>query len=126
MLKSVVFIAVIAIAWTIPFHEPTNGHFTYYTIAGTGACGDEVDASEEYFAAVSHEWFTTLNPNTDPICGLCLKISYNHKTRTIPIADKCAHCTKHHMELSRPAFRALVDDKNIRATDGAIFTFVNC
>uniref|UniRef100_A0A7E4V621 Barwin domain-containing protein n=1 Tax=Panagrellus redivivus TaxID=6233 RepID=A0A7E4V621_PANRE len=125
-MKPFIFIAVIAVAWAIPLYEPFTGHFTYFTISGTSACGQGIDASQEELVAVGKDWFTSLNPNTDPICDLCLKIHYKHKIITIPVVEKCAHCSKHHMELSLPAFRKLVDHEDVRTTDGANFTFVNC
>jgi hypothetical protein len=57
--------------------------FTYYdTQGGYGACGKPLDAKNQMLAAVSEAYFDKKkfpNPNLDPICKKCVKVSYKGK-----------------------------------------------
>uniref|UniRef100_A0A914EFS5 LysM domain-containing protein n=1 Tax=Acrobeloides nanus TaxID=290746 RepID=A0A914EFS5_9BILA len=108
-----------------PLSQPFSGHFTYYTDSGYGACGTQVDASSQMLVAVAYGYFTSPNPNNDPLCGQCLKVTYNGKSITVPIKDKCPSCANDHMDLSLPAFRQLADP-SIGNVYGATFQFVSC
>ncbi|KAE9547469.1 hypothetical protein FO519_009319 [Halicephalobus sp. NKZ332] len=116
---------LIAFCGAVTLNQPFGGHFTYYNDKGTGACGGYLDASSEMLVAVSYEWFTSPNPNNDPLCNYCLKVDYKWKSIKVPIKDKCPSCAKDHMDLSLPAFTAL-EDPNVGNAYGATFTFVEC
>ncbi|MER8185995.1 cysteine/serine endopeptidase inhibitor [Kitasatospora sp. NPDC094015] len=89
----------------IPVNKPMNGKATYYTDAGYGACGTRINASTQLLVAVSHTWWTTANPNNDPLCrGISVKVTYQGKTLTVPVKDKCPSCDSTHIDLSQPAF----------------------
>ncbi|MFC9324045.1 cysteine/serine endopeptidase inhibitor [Kitasatospora sp. NPDC057015] len=89
----------------IPINKPMTGKATYYTDAGYGACGTQINASTQLLVAVSHTWWTTANPNNDPLCkGIAVKVTYQGRTITVPVKDKCPSCDSTHIDLSQPAF----------------------
>ncbi|GAA4815485.1 cysteine/serine endopeptidase inhibitor [Streptomyces ziwulingensis] len=88
--------------------QEISGQMTYYNDSGAGACGTQVDAASEELVAVSHEWWTSANPNEDPLCdGVSVKVSYEGKTITVPVKDMCPSCDSGHLDLSQPAFEQL-------------------
>jgi expansin (peptidoglycan-binding protein) len=94
----------------IPFGQPINGNSTYYNDAGYGACGTPIDASSQLLVAVSTAYWTTANPNNDPLCqGVSVQVTYNGTTITVPVEDKCPTCDSGHIDLSQPAFEELAD-----------------
>jgi expansin (peptidoglycan-binding protein) len=108
--------AVVPLAMTgtayaaIPIGQNHNGNATFYTANGTGACGDPVNASTQMLAAVPKAYWTTANPNNDPICtGISVQVTYKGKTVTVPVRDRCPSCDPSHIDLSKPAFAVLAD-----------------
>ncbi|MFE7589438.1 cysteine/serine endopeptidase inhibitor [Kitasatospora sp. NPDC057512] len=99
----------------IPINKPMTGKATYYTDAGYGACGTQINASTQMLVAVSHTWWTTANPNNDPVCkGISVKVTYQGKTVTVPVKDQCPSCDSTHIDLSQPAFAKLAPlDKGV-------------
>ncbi|WP_406207603.1 RlpA-like double-psi beta-barrel domain-containing protein [Kitasatospora sp. NBC_01560] len=92
----------------IPINKPMTGKATYYNDAGFGACGTQINAATQMLVAVPHSWWTTANPNNDPLCkGISVKVTYNGKTVTVPVRDKCPSCDSTHIDLSQPAFARL-------------------
>ncbi|WP_354637705.1 cysteine/serine endopeptidase inhibitor [Kitasatospora camelliae] len=92
----------------IPVNKPMSGKATYYNDAGFGACGTQINAGNQMLVAVSHAWWTTANPNNDPLCkGISVKVTYQGKTITVPVRDKCPSCANTHLDLSQPAFARL-------------------
>ncbi|KAK0401008.1 hypothetical protein QR680_015553 [Steinernema hermaphroditum] len=90
------------------FGQVYNGDFTYYDNAGYGACGTQINAATQDLVAVSPSFWTASNPNNDPLCrNVCVRVSYNGKTITVPVKDKCAGCTAGHIDLSKTAFQKL-------------------
>ncbi|MFJ3671209.1 cysteine/serine endopeptidase inhibitor [Streptomyces sp. NPDC090106] len=88
--------------------QEITGQMTYYNDSGYGACGEVLDASREDLVAVSHEWWTSSNPNNDPLCdGVEVEVSYNGKTITVPVKDMCPSCDAGHLDLSQTAFEQL-------------------
>ncbi|HEY2699843.1 MAG TPA: cysteine/serine endopeptidase inhibitor [Pseudonocardiaceae bacterium] len=109
-----VVIVPVALAGTayadIPFGQPINGNSTYYNDAGYGACGTPIDASSQLLVAVPTAYWTTANPNNDPLCqGVSVQVTYNGTTITVPVEDKCPTCDSGHIDLSQPAFEELAD-----------------
>uniref|UniRef100_A0A7E4W792 DPBB_1 domain-containing protein n=1 Tax=Panagrellus redivivus TaxID=6233 RepID=A0A7E4W792_PANRE len=125
LLKAVILGTIIAITFAVPLNQPFSGHFTYYNDAGYGACGHQINANTEHLVAVSHEWFTSANPNNDPLCKYCVKVNYKGKSIKVPIKDKCPGCARDHMDLSLPAFKELANP-SVGNAYGATFTFVSC
>lgn len=94
-----------AAAAAIPFGQNQVGIATYYNDAGFGACGTPINAATEMLVAVSYQWFTTANPNADPLCtGVSVQVTYNGRTITVPVKDKCPSCDATHIDLSQAAF----------------------
>jgi len=94
-----------AAAAAIPFGQNQVGIATFYNDAGYGACGTPINAATEMLVAVSYQWFTTANPNADPLCsGVSVQVTYNGKTITVPVEDKCPSCDATHIDLSQAAF----------------------
>ncbi|SMD27096.1 cysteine/serine endopeptidase inhibitor [Kibdelosporangium aridum] len=94
----------------IPFDRPINGNATYYDNSGYGACGTWVNAATEMLVAVPASYWTSPNPNNDPLCkGVSVQVTYNGRTITVPVKDKCPSCGSGHIDLSRPAFAQLAD-----------------
>ncbi|CAM5569921.1 cysteine/serine endopeptidase inhibitor [Kitasatospora aureofaciens] len=92
----------------IPVNKPMSGKATYYNDAGYGACGTQINASDQMLVAVSHTWWTSANPNNDPLCkGISVKVTYQGKTVTVPVKDQCPSCDSTHIDLSQPAFAKL-------------------
>ena len=85
------------------FAAPKSGNATYYSLSGTGACGDHVNARTQKLVAVSDSWFESGNP----ICNKKLKVTYGGKSITVKVKDKCPGCSKHHFDLSEKAFKEL-------------------
>lgn len=112
-------------AWAdIPFDQPVNGRATYYNDAGFGACGTQINAATQMLVAAPAAYWTTANPNNDPLCqGVSIRVSYNGRTITVPVVDKCPSCDSAHIDLSQPAFAQLADTNlgNIPVT----WTFVH-
>ncbi|KAK0413545.1 hypothetical protein QR680_006864 [Steinernema hermaphroditum] len=104
------------------FGEEYDGDFTYYDNSGYGACGSEINAAEEDLVAVSASFWTSDNTNNDPLCeSVCVEVSYNGNSITVPVKDKCPSCEKQHLDLSKSAFEQLAD---IDEQDGD-FTYYN-
>ncbi|MFE5582859.1 cysteine/serine endopeptidase inhibitor [Kitasatospora sp. NPDC056531] len=108
----------------IPINKPMTGKATYYTDAGYGACGTQINASAQLLVAVSHTWWTSANPNNDPLCkGISAKVTYQGKTITVPVKDQCPSCDSTHIDLSQPAFAKLAPlDKGV--INGLTWQFV--
>ncbi|PRY41320.1 cysteine/serine endopeptidase inhibitor [Umezawaea tangerina] len=103
--------STVGTAWAdIPFDRPVTGNATYYDAAGFGACGTQIDARTQLLVAVPASYWTTANPNNDPLCrGVSVRVTYNGRTVTVPVADKCPSCDSGHIDLSQPAFSRLAD-----------------
>ncbi|WP_327674718.1 cysteine/serine endopeptidase inhibitor [Kitasatospora sp. NBC_00458] len=105
---AVVALSAGAASAAIPVNKPMTGKATYYNDAGYGACGTRIDAATQMLVAVSHTWWTTANPNNDPVCkGISVKVTYKGKTVTVPVKDQCPSCDATHIDLSQPAFAKL-------------------
>jgi hypothetical protein len=99
-----------ASAATIPLDRVVTGKATYYDDAGYGACGTQIDANSQMLVAVSHTYWTTANPNVDPLCsGISVEVTYGGTTLTLPVVDKCPSCDATHLDLSKPAFTRFAD-----------------
>jgi hypothetical protein len=109
---------------SIPLGQPMSGKMTWYDTPGLGACGEEIDPATQDLVAVSSRWWTTENPNDDPICqAISVQVSYNGTTITVPVKDKCPTCEETHLDLSKSAFAQLapLDQGNV---EGITWMFV--
>ncbi|MFL4910754.1 cysteine/serine endopeptidase inhibitor [Streptomyces sp. MMS24-I2-30] len=94
----------------VPVGDPRTGTMTWYDNAGKGACGTDINAAIEEFVALPNELWTAANPNNDSLCkGVSVEVTYNGKTLTLPVKDKCPTCSAEHIDLSKPAFQKLAD-----------------
>jgi len=113
-----------ASAATIPVDRMVTGKATYYDDAGYGACGTQIDAKSQMLVAVSHTYWTTANPNVDPLCsGISVQATYGGTTVTVPVVDKCPSCDATHIDLSEPAFARLADP-SVGVLTGLTWKFV--
>ncbi|GAA2532036.1 hypothetical protein Ahu01nite_096220 [Winogradskya humida] len=126
-LTAVVALAAPAAA-AIPIGETQTGTTTYYNDAGYGACGTQINAATEMLVAVSYRWWTTANPNADPLCsGISVQVTYQGRTITVPVRDKCPSCDATHIDLSAPAFAqfASTDPANTPGVLNVTWKFVS-
>ncbi|TKR67115.1 hypothetical protein L596_023317 [Steinernema carpocapsae] len=106
--------------------QTVNCDFTYYNDAGYGACGNQINAAWENLVAVAPPYWSTPNPNNDPVCrNVCIRVDYNGKSRTMPVKDKCPSCNANHFDLSQAAFQFFAPT-SVGHIWGATCTFVNC
>ncbi|MFI5620488.1 cysteine/serine endopeptidase inhibitor [Streptomyces sp. NPDC051567] len=108
----------------IPIGQIRTGKMTYYNDAGFGACGTPINAAVEDLVAVSHTWWTSANPNNDELCGgISVEVSYNGRTITVPVKDKCPSCGPEHIDLSQTAFQKLAPT-DLGVVNGITWKFV--
>ncbi|MBH1937477.1 RlpA-like double-psi beta-barrel domain-containing protein [Streptomyces sp. AV19] len=108
----------------VPIGQPVNGKATYYNDRGYGACGTYVDPAAEDLVAVSAAWWTSANPNDDPLCGgVSVEVSYNGRTIRVPVKDKCPSCSADHIDLSEAAFKKLAPT-SVGVLNGITWKFV--
>ncbi|KAF8507575.1 expansin family protein [Hysterangium stoloniferum] len=110
------------------FYAGVNtGQGTFYA-TGLGACGI-VNADTEYIAAVSKLLYDVVpgyfgtNPNNNPICGKKVKATYQGKSVTVVITDRCEACRPTDLDFSPSAFNTLADPA-IGRLSGVSWTFV--
>ncbi|MEV4639046.1 cysteine/serine endopeptidase inhibitor [Actinoplanes sp. NPDC049548] len=121
----VAMVTTSASAATIPVGKSQTGKATYYDDAGYGACGTEIKAATQSFVAVSHTWWTSANPNKDPLCkGIAVAVTYKGKTVTVPVRDKCPGCDATHLDLSKPVFEKF-EPLGVGVLRGVTWKFVN-
>ncbi|KAK8044005.1 RlpA-like double-psi beta-barrel-protein domain-containing protein-containing protein [Apiospora rasikravindrae] len=83
-----------------------SGDMTYYD-AGLGACGQTNNNNDAIVALPSH-FFTASNPNQDPLCNRNIRITYQGKSTTAKIVDKCAGCSGNSIDVTPSVFTTLV------------------
>jgi expansin (peptidoglycan-binding protein) len=88
-----------------------SGQATYYA-TGLGACGI-TNTDSQYICAVSELLFDVypgyngVNPNTNPVCGQQITLTYNGKSITVTVTDRCTACATTDLDLSPSAFSDL-------------------
>ncbi|KAI6005301.1 RlpA-like double-psi beta-barrel-protein domain-containing protein-containing protein [Pisolithus orientalis] len=91
-----------------------SGQGTYYE-TGLGACGI-TNTDSQLIAAVSWELFDAypgydgVNPNTNPVCGKQVTASYQGKSTTVTITDRCTGCSLTDLDFSPTAFSDLASE----------------
>jgi len=89
--------------------EALSGEATYYDLSvGLTACGTQ-HSNSELVAATSFSWWTSANPNNDPMCRrtAVVRNPSNGRSVTVRIRDKCWGCKREDIDLSPAAFQAL-------------------
>jgi len=90
-----------------------TGQGTFYA-TGLGACGI-TNSDSDHIAAVSHLLFDAfpnyngVNPNSNPICGRKVTATYQGKSVTVSITDRCTGCALTDLDFSPSAFGELAD-----------------
>ena len=95
-----------------------TGQATYYT-PGLGACGKS-SSSSDLIVAVSHELFDKYsngNPNDNELCGKKIKATYQGKSTTVTIVDRCTGCKETDLDFSPTAFKKLAATSKGRLND---------
>ncbi|RUP46201.1 hypothetical protein BC936DRAFT_147224 [Jimgerdemannia flammicorona] len=70
-------------------HYGDNAKYNIYGSGSMGACGFSVDDTSYMAVAVSQKYFTSSNPNLDPICNTYLTVvATNGKSIQAKIVDK--------------------------------------
>lgn len=74
------------------------------------ACG-QVFNDNDYVAAIAFSYWTTPNPNNDPMCQKRARVTdpSTGKSVTVSIKDKCGGCQRGDIDLSPVAFQQLRD-----------------
>ncbi|KAJ3783355.1 RlpA-like double-psi beta-barrel-protein domain-containing protein-containing protein [Lentinula aff. detonsa] len=101
-----------------------TGDGTYYD-AGLGACGI-TNSDTDYIAAIGEDFFdqyaihmgvTSGNPNENPICNKKVIATYQGKSVTVAITDRCGGCTNpYSLDFTPTAFSQLADQSVGRIT----------
>ncbi|KAF8997412.1 RlpA-like double-psi beta-barrel-protein domain-containing protein-containing protein [Cyathus striatus] len=113
-LISIFAIALAGIANASPVEERAadiTGDATYYD-AGLGACGI-TNTNADYIVAVSTKYFDTFpgyqggNPNKNPLCGKNIRATYQGKSVTVKVTDRCGGCAYGDIDLTPTAFSKL-------------------
>jgi len=96
---------------------------SYYGVSGdrpstsaAPACGLDADLRTEFFIALNKEEFKELqgsdsNPNHNPVCNKCVKISYKNKWTFGRIIDSCPGCPRKGLDVSPTLFKTFTDLK---------------
>jgi hypothetical protein len=90
-----------------------TGQGTFYA-TGLGACGI-TNSDSDHIAAASHLLFDAFpgyngaNPNKNPICGRKVTATYQGKSVTVAITDRCEGCAITDLDFSPSAFHELAD-----------------
>ncbi|KAL5518822.1 DAG7 [Sanghuangporus vaninii] len=90
-----------------------TGQGTYYDI-GLGACGI-TNSGDDRIAAVSHLLFDQfpgydeVNPNSNPVCGKSITATYQGKSTTVTVTDRCVGCSETDLDFSPRAFEDLAN-----------------
>jgi hypothetical protein len=90
-----------------------HGQGTFYS-TGLGACGI-TNNDGQHICAVSHDLFDSFpgyngaNPNNNPICGRQVTASYQGKSVTLTITDRCEGCKVTDLDMSPSAFNSVAD-----------------
>lgn len=85
-----------------------TGDGTFYA-TGLGACGI-TNVDTDYICAVSHllfdgfDGYTGGNPNSNPVCGRKITATYQGKSVTVTVTDRCVGCAMHDLDFSPSAF----------------------
>lgn len=87
-----------------------TGQGTFFA-TGLGACGWTTSDSD-YIVAISKDLFDSFgtgNPNNNPACGKMVKATYQGKSVTCKVVDRCEGCAKYDLDFTPSAFSQLAD-----------------
>jgi len=90
-----------------------SGQGTFYE-TGLGACGI-TNNDGQHICAVSHLLYDTFpgyaggNPNNNPVCNRQVIATYQGRSVTLTITDRCAACKITDLDMAPSAFNTLAD-----------------
>lgn len=91
--------------------ETHSGDGTFYA-TGLGSCGI-TNHDTDYIAAVSHILYDSFavgaNPNNNALCNKKATATYQGKSVTVTITDRCTGCAEFDLDFSPSAFSQLAD-----------------
>jgi len=102
----------------------TDGDGTFFA-TGLGACGI-TNVDTDYIVAVSEIRFdavSTGNPNTNPLCGKKVKISFGGATATATIVDRCTGCGKDSLDMTTTLFQVF-SPLGVGRIHGIVWSFI--
>jgi len=92
-----------------------TGDGTYFDV-DLGACGHKNNGDVEYVVAVSKFLYDaypghTVDPNQNPVCGQKIEATYQGKSVTVTVVDRCGDdsCRVGNLDFSKAAFKQLAD-----------------
>lgn len=107
--------------------DVTTGQATFYA-TGLGACGI-TNKDTDFICAVSHllfdgfEGYTGGDPNSNPICGKKIKATYQGKSVTVTVTDRCVGCAAGDLDFAPSAFDQLANE-DLGRLSGMTWQFV--
>ncbi|KAK8079717.1 barwin-like endoglucanase [Apiospora hydei] len=98
-----------AMATAAPAAALYSGSMTYNPYDGNvGACGKAINNGDST-VAVAPKFFTSNgNTNRDPVCGKTITITYNGKSVSAQVWDKCPGCGDNDIDATPDLFTRLV------------------
>jgi hypothetical protein len=90
-----------------------TGQGTFYA-TGLGACGI-TNKDTDFIAAVSHLLFDNFpgyeagDPNSNPVCNRKISATYQGKSVTVTVTDRCTGCAETDLDFSPSAFDTIAD-----------------
>ncbi|KAI1792254.1 barwin-like endoglucanase [Ganoderma leucocontextum] len=86
----------------------SGGDATYYA-PGLGSCGHN-NGPTDMIVAVDHATIGSFpgagaNPNTNPMCGRKMRVTYKKKSIVVKVADTCPGCAVGSLDLTPTAFK---------------------
>ncbi|KAJ5491230.1 hypothetical protein N7539_002797 [Penicillium diatomitis] len=90
---------------------PYSGDLTYYNPA-LGSCG-LTNTDSDMICAVSHLLYDAAsngpNPNTNPLCGMKLRLRRNGESVDVTIVDRCVGCAATDLDVTEAVFKKVAD-----------------
>ena len=106
--------------------QTRTGQATFYK-PDTGACGKE-NSDSDMIAAVSHSLFDSQGnakePNSNPVCGKKIKATYQGKSVTASVMDRCTGCSYNDLDFSPAVFTKLAS-KDAGRLKGVKWSFID-
>jgi len=104
-----------------------TGDGTFYE-TGLGACGI-TNVDTDLIAAVADTTFdsfpgATANPNANPICNKKVTASFQGKSVTVSITDRCTGCGASDLDFSPSAFSVLAPE-SVGRIEGMTWAFID-
>ncbi|EGC33441.1 hypothetical protein DICPUDRAFT_88764 [Dictyostelium purpureum] len=81
-----------------------SGVASYYNDAGIGACGTQINAKTDLIVAIPTSYWTSANPNADPLCNTKIKVTHGSNSVVLTVVDKCPTCGPNKIDISESAF----------------------